>query len=293
MNRTLVLLIVVVIVLVLLIAIIYLMNSYPAMFISWRHDREWLPNIGAPFLTEAEADEIAEKVEKMPIRWVNSTLGTLGTASYIDDPGTHRREAAKNNKMLRGAFPGLYDKLLKYLNRRFTGGMIGDKAENIGNEEVVPRWVYPPRRHGIALPGIHVFAGNSLLARGWPVASVHIDKQEERCPLPHDEASFDFTRTYSFTIPITVPKGMGLYVIDAKEKDRPIWQPLWWALRGKIMQKINYRKGYMYLHLGKYFHCIAPFYAKRRPGSSKYESRITIQGHAVLNTSRNEYWVYW
>lgn len=278
----LLLFIIVVIILILILLLSYLSIHHSGLFMRWRHDRSWLPTVGSPFLEEGETSEIEKKIRQLPIRWSNGTLGTIGVASYIDSPDDHRRHATEMNKLLKKEFPGLHQKLLSHLNHRFETM----EKEDHGGEEP-SRWVYPPKRYGIALPGIHLFSGRSMLGRGWSVASVHVDKQEERCPLPSDE-EFDFTRTYSFTIPITLPRGTGLYIIEARENDINKWVPLWWSLRNKTMQKIEYEKGHCYLHHGKYFHCIAPFYAK-----DGNDHRITVQGHAVYCRSRNEYWVYW
>ena len=254
---------------------------------SWRHDRNWVPEIGAPFLPLHQVQRYQKIVATLPKRRLNSTLATIGTASYIDLPEHHQQTAIENNLLLTTNLPGLHRHLLEHLNERYQKDLYPKEQPG----DAVPRWVYPPKRYQIALPGIHLFAGNSLLGKGYPVASVHVDKQEERCPLPLAEYSFDFSRTYSFTIPLTTPKGTGLYIIDVKEDEVSKWVPLWWSLRGKTMQRIDYQLGQCYLHHGKYFHCIAPFWGKQNDG--RYLDRITIQGHAVYCRSRNEYWVYW
>lgn len=255
-------------IIILTIIIYYLSIRFPGTCIPWRDSHKWCKELGKPFLSESEINDIHDKVKTDDkIRWVNDTLGTIGVAAYIDTPYTNTVESS-NLYML--ARYNIYSKLIEHLESR------------LGKKCIYPYLKY---KELIALPGFHVFDANSWLGRGYHVASVHIDQQEKQVTWPTDK-TFDWNSTISFTIPITTPKGCGLYIMNRGPECITPGVPLWWTLRNVPTQKINYKRGNCYVHHGKYFHMISPF-------DGKDGDRITIQGHAMYCETTQEYWIYW
>lgn len=125
-------------------------------------------------------------------------------------------------------------------------------------------------QYRFALPGFHVFHCNTLFSL--PVASVHTDKQYRFLPFDcHEKKHLDFQNTLSFTLTLELPEsGGGLYVLE-----------------NFIPTKINYLPGYIVCHNGNHIHMITP------SAPSRHRSRITLQGHGILDTHKKIYWLYW
>ncbi len=289
-SKWVALVLIVIILIVVIILTILLSYKFPGLFMSWpensKHNNWCTENIGEKLFNSQQLSHISENIKTEPIRWVNGTLGTIGTAAYIDgnsntnntiNPYCSRSQIT--NTQLEKYSP-MYDKLLDHLSERLPG-----------NKKCV--FAAKHTNNSVALPGFHVFKGNSPLGKGYAVASVHVDMQEYNVPwstIAPDE-TFDMTETYSFTLPISVPSGCGLYLLNKKDTDVRSGGPLWWSLWNAKRQKIYYDNGYCYLHHGKNYHMIAPYYAKNKDGS--YNDRITLQGHILYCSSKDEYWVYW
>jgi hypothetical protein len=237
-------------------------------------------------LDENELKVTKELLSKETPRTANIALDIVGAAAYID--GARSQEeyvklAQLSNPSLRNKYEFIYKKLILYLQ---------NKIKREYTDENNPKCVYAADRtkDKVALPGFHIFTANSPLARGWAVASVHVDKQELQVPWKEvTNETFDMIKTLSYTLAISVPPDSGLYIMDRKEVNlNGSLTPLWLKLRNSRTEKIEYENGHCYMHHGKYFHMISPFYAK-----DNSSTRITLQGHALYCTSRKEWWLYW
>ncbi len=268
-NIGIIVFIVIIIIIILIVCIYYLGMSFPGLFINWNDTCHWhKERLGKSLFSSTEVNKLEHLVkDDTHIEWKNSTLGKIGKAAYLDFPYEHT--VIESNKYIYNRY-GIHDKLAPYLTQR-----LGEKC-------VFP---YIEYNHPIALPGFHVFSKDSILGKGYHVASVHTDQQEHKVKWPIHE-TFDYTRTLSFTIPITCPRNTGLYIMDKHPECVKPGIPLWWTLRNANIQLINYKLGHCYIHHGKWFHMISPF-------NGKDGDRITVQGHAIYCTSRNEYWLYW
>jgi hypothetical protein len=241
------------------------------------HDkrRKWLHNIGQDFLNDKELTIIKDELNTLPIRKINSVISTIGTAAYLDGSTDYCKKARESNPMLLNKFPYLYEELLHHLSYRIEPG-----------SQVKCQYAI---EHDIAVPGFHIFPGKSLLGKGWNVASLHVDMQELQVPWPKGYG-FDYEKTYSFTIPISVTRDSGLYIFAKKAKNINPYVPLCWKLRNINRQKIYYENGKCYLHHGKWFHLISPFRGKQE---TMYMDRITLQGHVLYCKTTQSYWIYW
>lgn len=272
MNTILIVILVLIIIIVIIYILLYLSRNHAGLFINWNNQKNWInEDLGHELLDISECKAIQDKVNKdITKRWVNSTLCTIGTAAYIDEHDYTRMVNLSNNYIYERYGKNLYENISKHLSNR------------LGHSCVYPYLKY---RYSIALPGFHLFDRDSWLGKGWNVASLHTDQQEHKIEWPQ-HFEFDWNKTYSFTIPITTPKGAGLYMINKKNSHVNLSRPLWLELRNIKIEYIQYKKGHCYLHHGKWFHMIAPF-------DGKYGDRITIQGHAIYCKSLSEYWLYW
>lgn len=252
----------------------------PGLFMNLRKNRyNWLKEeIGRPFLTKQQLCDVGEKLATMKVRKLGSVLSTIGTAAYIDGGLFYSSKAKETNKLLAANFPTVYEKLLVHLEKRLPS-----------HEEQLVKCQYATA-HDIALPGFHIFPGKSVLGRGWAVASLHVDLQELLVPWPKGY-EFDMSKTYSFTIPISVTRDSGLYIFKKKVSRLNQCIPLCISLRNTPRQKIYYKNGDCYLHHGKWLHLISPFKGKQLDGS--YSPRITMQGHAIYCITTRSYWIYW
>jgi hypothetical protein len=196
-------------------------------------------------------------------------MSTLGTASYLDASNSAEYEglSQKSNPLLIEHFPDLLDKVLKFFQAKCPGSTVAYR-ENCG------------------VPGFHIFNCNNLFAM--PVASVHKDMQWNRLSYSDDE-EIDKNNTLSFTLALELPAGGGgLYTFEKTlggTVGMIIPHPLLYAASTK--KKIEYKVGYMVTHNGQTFHMIAPCKA------SKDKYRITLQGHAIYEKTKNTWWMYW
>lgn len=237
------------------------------MLMKWETTHNWCDEIESSFINNTETCRLHNLINNDKIRWVNSTLGTVGMAAYIDSPCSDK--ISQSNTYMLNRYD-IYDQLATHLTHRLKC-----------------KCVYPYLKYNlpIGVPGFHIFDADSWLGKGYHVASLHTDQQEKRVPWPDNE-QFDWTKTISFTIPITTPEQCGLYIIQRGPEAIKPGIPLWWTLRDAPTQYIPYKLGNCYVHHGKWYHMISPF-------NGKYGDRVTLQGHALYCISKKEYWLYW
>ena len=270
-------LVIIIIVVIVLILFIYLSTAYPGLFVDWKRKSSSESHIVTKdkILSSNDINTIKNTINNDDQRQINIAMSVIGTAAYIDPKENYEERCRITNPLLREKYGILYQKLLSKLENMING----DNGEN--------KCIYAADRtkNKIALPGFHIFNSKSPLAKGWAVASLHVDKQEELISWPENEI-FDMEKTLSYTLAIDVPEDSGLYVTNLKDNNS--YSPLWWRIRNSKIEKVSYQNGYCYLHHGKYFHMISPFVAKEST-----TQRITLQGHAIFCKSRHEWWLYW
>lgn len=279
-----------VIILAIIVIIIYVLAlKIPGVFMDLKRNDKWFSEeIGRAFLTNSSLYDVQQRLERLPTRKLSSVLSVVGTAAYIDSSaksaslgpgGQYCLKAKESNKYLEENFGTLYRDLLSHLESRLPADEFGACKCQYAKE------------HNISLPGFHIFSGKSVLGRGWAVASLHVDLQELSVPWPKGY-EFDMSKTYSFTIPISVTPDSGLYIFKKKADNINMIIPLCLTLRNVPRQKIYYKNGDCYLHHGKWFHLISPFKG-RKIAKNKYSNRITMQGHCIYCITTKSYWIYW
>lgn len=264
-----------IILLVIILVLWIIALRFPGLFMNLkRNNCCWIKeSLGANCLTADDLNRAKTYILDINEETRNSVLSTIGTASYMDGGENYIQKSLSTNNLLWNKFDFLYDKLIPHLE-----GRLHCKCEYAMN--------YGP----IALPGFHIFRGDSWLGKGWAIASLHIDMQEYNISWPSNY-QFDWTKTYSFTIPISVSDDSGLYIFEHQANDLNYWLPLSITLRNTKRQKVNYKNGKCYLHHGKWFHMISPFNGTSKTG--ELMPRITLQGHGLYCTTTNSYWIYW
>lgn len=254
----------------------YLTQKFAGLFVTLQ-EKSFLDieQIEQPFCSQEVVDKILFKLEALKIYQKsvsNGHLKYIGTPSYIVSKKKHPALAKKSGVYLRDNFLPLYQAIQKHLELR-----IGKKCYYPGLDEK-----YEGK---ISLPGFHLFSSGKMLSSGWRVASMHIDLQYKRTPLPEDKV-FDQNKTISFTLALSVPGGSGIYFFNAMKDTVKYRFPRYRTFNNVSCQKINYIPGYMYLHDGHHFHMISEFY-------SKDVDRVTLQGHGIYCVTDDTYWLYW
>lgn len=250
---------------------LFVAYRYSGLLIDWRHtvdpERMRFRPHTEPLLTEDEVAGVWNAVRELRPQWErrNRAMSTLGAASYLDAGRIYAEKAARWNPVLKDRFGWLHERVRRHFERTL-------------NKPV--RW-----KENAALPGFHVFSGEAMR---WPVAKVHVDRQQMRLPWP--EGTDKRAATISWTLPIALPKsgGAGLYVFDVKAGEINCRVP-WWPLlmRSRPKTKILYREGEIVWHDGNQYHMIA-----HMPDLREGEERITMQGHGVL-LPEGVYEFYW
>lgn len=215
-----------------------------------------------------------ERVSARRSEWIPRMSGlpfySLGAASYLDAgsgrAGYYARAAACNPQLERD-FGWLYRKLRRALADRLQAHV-----------------VFAPRA---ARPGFHIFLGHPAFRQ--PLGRVHFDLQFHHLEWP-DGAEMDFSRPFSFTLAIRLPRsGAGLHLWDI---DKETWDAMSPAARNRTAEEISpryvrYRTGSMVCHSGMVLHRIAPATEDPQPE----DMRVTLQGHALPGAGG--YYVYW
>jgi len=235
-----------------------------------------------PLLDGAQCDSAVASLDDLRERWVqrheSAPFYTVGASNYFDLAG--RGRAAPYDALARATNPLLHERL-GWLYRRVAhdvGDALGTRCE------------FPPH---LALPGFHVFLADERFAA--PRAVMHADWFVERwdreqvvTPIhwdtPHRVVDWkgmdvDLDRQVSFTLSLEQPAGgAGMYVWDVHGEDtahlpaREVRAML--DARAPVLHP--YRRGWLTLHSGSFYHQAAPM-PSMRPG----ERRITLQGHGV------------
>ena len=227
-----------------------------------------------PLLAPHECNRVLERVKARRQSWIPRMPGlpfySLGAASYLDAgrgrAGYYERAAACN-PMLKRDFGWLYRKLRKALaNHLQTHVMFAT---------------------GAACPGFHIFLGHPAFKR--PLGRIHFDLQFHDLEWP-PEAEVDFSRPFSFTLAICLPRsGAGLHLWDI---DKTTWDAMSPSARNRIAEEIppryaRYRTGSMVCHSGMVLHRIAP----ATEDLQSDDLRVTLQGHAL--PGQDGYHMYW
>ena len=227
-----------------------------------------------PLLSPPECRRVLAQVEAHRADWLPRYPGlpfyTLGAASYLDaGPGRdgYYEKAASFNPLLEREFGWLYDRLR---------GALADHLRTAVTFE--------PRA---ARPGFHVFLAHPAFRR--PLARVHFDLQFQDLEWT-DEAEMDFTRPFSFTLAVRLPRsGAGLRIW---ETDKAVYDALSPEARERVTREtplhyVPYREGELICHSGLVLHQIAPAGDAMQPD----DMRVTLQGHAL--PGRDGHHVYW
>lgn len=245
-----------------------------------------------PFLSAEELPAIREQILDLKPHWVprhpRGIYYTLGASNYWDlvckSQGEYRSEAHRLNAILWERFTPLYQNLKRVLAEALAAPV-----------------VYDP---DVALPGFHVFQGNSLLTDLRNVTHNQWFRERDEpdqfinaihCDTPHLCVMFgphgiDKTRPLSFTGAISLPRaGSGLFTWDmTRDEGQSIPdEQLLDALSHVAKTYHPYNAGEIFMHGGLVYHQIARL-ENLLPG----EERITLQGHLVLRDDGR--WVpYW
>jgi hypothetical protein len=189
---------------------------------------------------------------------------TLGAASYLDvsacTSANYIARTGENNPILRANFDWLYRLVRRALERIL-------KEETYFDPE-------------LALPGFHIWKPPAIFVKR--NASVHFDLQYRHLSWSSRDRA-DFSRVFSFTLPIQMPRaGGGLNTWDITHEEYLAmsaaktvtsvdeltqWNP---------MRFYPYSAGRLVLQFGTKLHQIAP--VDRVEAS---DARITLQGHGV------------
>lgn len=278
-----------IIIVIIIILFIVLLYAFPGFFLQssmieqcWKNNDKISKIVGEyKMFDDDELDKITEKIYELKDYKTerNSVMSTIGIPSYIDGSNkeVYNDKLIEYNELLNDNFTWMYPKLLDKL-RHITG----------------KKCVYSSN---LSLPGFHIFEAQSWLGSGWPVASLHVDKQYELIDLSNtsssttsDDLEYDTDDVISFTVGIKLPKKSGLYLYDLTEKDIgnigiiPFFTKFW----NESRYKIEYEEGYLYIHDGKHFHMISEFNSV-----DNTDKRITLQGHGIYCKTTDEYLIYW
>jgi len=248
-----------------IIALIVIFSSkgrYPGIYVNWgsaEDSNEVYPRV----LNAIEANiwkqnVIHPKESSIVHSFKSGELKTIGIGTYLKREPLE--EIKRSNEHLWKTYRVLYNcvasKLSKHLSTPVT---------------------YMKER--FTLPGFHIFSGDGWLSSGWHVASVHVDLQYEK--IRWDGLDVDRSRTISFTLPLQLPEGAGLYFIDLYKGDSSSVS----SLRGAEKKYVKYEVGVLYIHDGHQYHMISPY--------KKGKERITLQGHAIYSRTLEKYILYW
>jgi len=261
-------LIVLIVVAVALILLSYSKAVFPGLHIDWegaRSSKHRYPKVLSP----VEVDKWLKKVllcESGPLAtsYKQGEVLTVGNATYLTGGRSrkpeHLKKVKKDNRILWQLFRGLYEKVSRTLEK-----------------ETGESCVYLPEHY--PLPGFHVFSDAGWLASGWNVAKVHVDLQYQQ--LNWKDLDVDKGRTVSYTLPLSLPPGAGLYFLDLYKSDGAHLH----KMKSCAKEKVEYETGVLYMHDGHQYHMISP-YDKGKP-------RITLQGHAIYSRKLGKYVLYW
>lgn len=267
-------------IIIVIVVCLVVLSCFPGMKLVHNRKRDpqkskfnWKCHIEHPMLEPDRVEKILEKLASFKTTDSNSVLSRVGTASYLSrDPMSYFDESKISNAAMRPVFAEEYELLRKRL------------------EQITQRrCVYPDlgNGHELALPGFHIFKGGSWLGTGWNVASVHVDLQYEKVQWPCKD-DLDFTKTFSFTLALRLPERCGLQMFDREhDPKKPLRTAKWWSMRNDLVHKIYYKPGNLYVHSGHQYHMVLGW-----KGSAETH-RVTMQGHAVYNKTKDEYWLYW
>lgn len=298
-----------IIIIVIIIGYIYASIFFPGLLLSksnikYVHDVKELDHFikECKVLDLNEVDDIIYKIDDLRRDKIfikrNSVMDTIGIPSYLDLPFDNYHKIKYYNDILSNNFSFLYPKLISNLEK-----MLGKKCIYPTNEEASIistsssisssnndeeyKNENNKDNHLYSLPGFHIFGGKTWLGAGWSVASLHIDKQFNRVEFPSN-MKFDYEKTISFTLAISVPDNSGLYIYDEKENTKELrtkYKNTYHYLKNKTRYKVNYEIGHMYVHDGVHYHMISEF--------NSIDDRITLQGHGIYCETTDSYWLYW
>nr|QBK90166.1 MAG: hypothetical protein LCPAC102_00760 [Pithovirus LCPAC102] len=229
----------------------------------------------------------------------NSEMSSLGHASYMDSNikdkcKSYFNKVKHTNNLLWHNFKPVYINLIKKLESTMDIKCIYPTENDYINttldhnySDLINIKTKSSKDFKLALPGFHIFHGDTWLGNGWPIASLHVDKQFDKIIFP-SHLEFDKSKVFSFTILISSVSYSGLYIYDMTENDikYPL-SPLALSLRNEKRYKIKYKSKYMYIHDGLHFHMISEF------NSKPDDNRITLQGHGIYCITTGCYWIYW
>jgi hypothetical protein len=194
----------------------------------------------------------------MLLRWYwtprSEGFYTLGRAAYKDICMSNNRKST------------YYDKVSasnNILRTHFSD--LYERVRKAVSDHVAEPATFSPE---LALPGFHLFFGEAIFRAS--MEPFHIDHQHEQLELPRLAKPVSLL---SYTLPIALPTGgSGLEILERDSNNT---------------KYLPYNIGQMLLHDGCIEHRIA---VKSQP--TKWDSRITLQGHAVRSES-GTWLMYW
>lgn len=257
------------VILIILLSIIFLIVFaiaifFPGIFLIMPETGWLTEKLDYKLLTEKEVDKTLVKIKELRQheQVSNSVLSRIGTASYmVQNYPDYLKEIERTNPVMKNTFGKLYDKIRQRLE------------EYTGKACKYAKW--------LARPGIHIFRGGSWLARGWSVASLHVDLQYLNIGWKYP---VDYDKTISFTVPLQISEDCGLYLFNQRYTEWFYLPPyLWFNFISR--QKVCYEVGKIYIHDGHTFHMISAFNSDK--------DRITVQGHAIYCPAKDCYYLYW
>lgn len=243
-------------------AVTFVTTRVPGLCVNWstarRSKRRW-----TRLLSSREVNECLKLVRRLRESALHRVvrdgdLEIIGNASYIG--GFRKKKMLHDNDILWKIFEPLYHTLAACIAEKMQCGVR-----------------YEPSL--CPLPGFHIFSGDGYLAHGWHVASIHVDLQYLK--VDWADLDVDMSRTLSFTLPLSLPAGAGLYFLDLRYRDKAGL----FAYRKAKKERVEYKLGHLYLHDGHQFHMISPHCSGKE--------RITLQGHAIYSRKHQQYVLYW
>lgn len=266
-NTKLTVAIVVLIILILaLILLAYTANTAPGVYVNWTKattSARKYPKLLRPFEVEKWKKRVL-MCRGLPMgkSHKGGELVTIGNGSYLRSGDREKwlKNALFDNKALWELYRPLYEKVARCI------------SEELSSPVTYMRDDYP-------LPGFHIFSDKGWLASGWSVAKIHVDLQYKQ----HDwgDLDIDTNKTLSFTLPLSLPDGAGLYFLDMYLGDSTHLL----TYRNAKKEKVEYELGTLYMHNGHQYHMISAY--------SKGVPRITLQGHAIYSKKLSKYILYW
>ena len=261
--------VVIIVVLAILIITSYTKLTFPGIYVNWndaKGSKRSYPKLLSPVEIVKWKKKITMCREGALFKYhKRGEVGTIGNATYLTPKcqrtkHSYPKKIEDDNKAMWVLFRSLYERVATALEKE-----LGEPTTYL--------------RKDYALPGFHIFSGDGWLASGWNVAKIHVDLQYRQ--LDWKDLDVDTDRTLSFTLPVSLPPGAGLYFLDMQKDDTASLL----SYRNVKKEKVEYELGTLYMHNGHQYHMISPY--------EKGDERITLQGHAIYSKKLQKHILYW